>query len=502
MPATHVESNVLHAEDAIIMNHSSFGPMSRREALCQAGTGMGILSLFELLGDSGHLKTAAQAGDSGGQKEASTFRGSLFPRTPHFPAKVKHVVHIYLNGGPSQVDTFDPKPLLKRYEGKMLPQGNLTTERKTGTALPSPFRFKRYGQSGIEVSEIFARTAEHIDDICVIRSMRANTPNHEQSMRLMNCGDERLSRPSMGAWITYGLGSENQNLPGFIAMCPGLPVADVSNWRAAFLPGVYQGTYIDTRRNRVEELIENIQNSYVSRADQRRQLDLLNELNGLHLKLRAEDDALESRIASFELAYRMQMAATDAFDVEQEPSYVRSAYGPGTQARQLLIARRLIERGVRFVQLYHGDVQPWDSHDQIENNHRRLAQECDQAIAALLADLKQRGLFEETLVICGGEFGRTPAVEMVNGKPAMGRDHNHWGFSVWLAGGGIKGGIVHGATDEFGYKAIEKPVHVHDLHATILHLLGFDHTRLTYRYAGRDFRLTDVHGEVVRDILA
>jgi Protein of unknown function (DUF1501) len=383
----------------------------------------------------------------------------------------------------------------------MLPQGNLTTERKTGTALPSPFRFQKYGESGIEVSEIFARTAHHIDDICVIRSMMANTPNHEQSMRLMNCGDERLSRPSMGAWVTYGLGTENANLPGFIAMCPGLPVADVSNWRAAFLPGVYQGTYIDTRRSRVEELIENIQNSFVTRSDQRRQLDLLAELNRRHLQERAEDDALEARIASFELAYRMQMAATDAFDTSQEPQYVRDAYGPGIQARQLLIARRLIERGVRFVQLYHGDVQPWDAHEHLDDNHRKLAQQCDGAIAALLTDLKQRGLFEETLVICGGEFGRTPTVEMVNGKPGMGRDHNHWGFTVWLAGGGVKGGFVHGATDEFGYKAVDKPVHVHDLHATILHLLGFDHTRLTYRYAGRDFRLTDVRGEVVRDIL-
>ncbi len=484
------------------MRNFTSNPMSRREALCQVGTGMGMLGLFGLLGDADLLGTAAQAGESGGGKEPASIRGSLFPRAPHFPAKVKHVIHIYLNGGPSQVDTFDPKPLLKRFEGKMLPQGNLTTERKTGTALPSPFRFKKFGQSGIEVSEIFARTAEHIDDICVIRSMRANTPNHEQSMRLMNCGDERLSRPSMGAWVTYGLGSENQNLPGFIAMCPGLPVADVSNWRAAFLPGVYQGTYIDTRRSKVEELIENIQNSSVTRLDQRSQLDLLTELNGLHLEARAEDDALESRIASFELAYRMQMASTDAFDIDQEPSYIRDAYGPGTQARQLLIARRLIERGVRFVQLYHGDVQPWDSHDHLEENHRKLAQDCDQAIGALLADLKQRGLFDETLVLCGGEFGRTPAVEMVNGKPAMGRDHNHWGFSVWLAGGGVKGGIVHGATDEFGYKAVEKPVHVHDLHATILQLLGFDHTRLTHRYAGRDFRLTDVHGEVVRDILS
>jgi Protein of unknown function (DUF1501) len=476
---------------------------TRREALCQAGTGFGILGLFGLLGDTGYLGTAAgAAAGAGAEKSSSPGRGSLAPRPPHFPARAKHIIHIYLNGGPSQVDTFDPKPLLKKYEGKMLPQGNLTTERRTGTALPSPFRFHKYGQSGTEISEIFARTAQHVDDICVIRSMQANTPNHEQSMRLMNCGDERLSRPSMGAWTTYGLGSENQNLPGFIAMCPGLPVADVSNWRAGFLPGVYQGTYIDTRRSKVEELIENIHNATVTRADQRRQLDLLTELNRRHLEPRSEDDALDARIASFELAYRMQMAATDAFDVEQEPQYVRDAYGPGVQARQLLIARRLIERGVRFVQLYHGDVQPWDSHDKIEEDHRNLAQACDQGIAALLADLKQRGLFEETLVLCGGEFGRTPAVEMINGRPGMGRDHNHWGFSVWLAGGGVKGGVVHGATDEFGYKAVEKIVHVHDLHATILHLLGFDHTRLTYRYAGRDFRLTDVHGEVVRDIIS
>jgi hypothetical protein len=486
-----------------MISDGSPGTATRRQALCQVGTGLGMLGLFGLLGDSGHLGQAALAADrAGGPAPGAPPRGSLTPRPPHFPARAKHVIHIYLNGGPSQVDTFDPKPLLKKYEGKMLPQGNLSTERKTGTALASPFRFQKYGQSGIEVSEIFARTAQHIDDICVIRSMRANTPNHEQSMRLMNCGDERLSRPSMGAWTTYGLGTENQNLPGFIAMCPGLPVADVSNWRAAFLPGVYQGTYIDTRRTRVEELIENIQNATVTRADQRRQLDLLTELNRRHLEPRAEDDALEARIASFELAYRMQMAATDAFDIEQEPRYVRDAYGPGVQARQLLIARRLIERGVRFVQLYHGDVQPWDSHDHLEEDHRNLAGACDQGIAALLADLKQRGLFDETLVLCGGEFGRTPAVEMINGRPGGGRDHNHWGFSVWLAGGGVKGGVVHGATDEFGYKAVENPVHVHDLHATILHLLGFDHTRLTYRYAGRDFRLTDVHGEVVRDIIS
>ena len=322
--------------DATMNNHGMLRGTTRREALCQVGTGLGMLGLFGLLGDSGYLGRAAAAADvADGQKSGSPIRGSLMPRPPHFAPKVKHVIHIYLNGGPSQVDTFDPKPLLKRYEGKMLPQGNLTTERKTGSALPSPFRFQKYGQSGIEVSEIFARTAQHIDDICVIRSMQANTPNHEQ----LRCAVDELRRraavapSSMGAGATYGLpGTENQNLPGFIAMCPGLPVADVSNWRAAFLPGVYQGTYIDTRRGKVEDLIENIQNATVSRADQRRQLDLLAELNRRHLEPRAEDDALDARIASFELAYRMQMAATDAFDVEQEPQYVRDAYGPGVQS--------------------------------------------------------------------------------------------------------------------------------------------------------------------------
>lgn len=409
-----------------------------------------------------------------------------------------------MNGGPSQVDTFDPKPLLQKYAGKKLPDGNLSTERPTGGALPSPFKFQRYGKSGIEISEIFAKTAAHVDDLCIIRSMYANTPNHEQSMRLMNCGDERLSRPSFGAWLTYGMGSENENLPGFIAMCPGLPVADFSNWRSAFLPGVYQGTYINTTKTKPEELIENIQNAYVSSAEQRRQLDLLAVLNRRHQLQRAEDANLEARIESFELAYRMQMAATDAFDIGKEPKHVRDMYGDGVQARQLLIARRLVERGVRFVQLYHGDIQPWDSHDQIEKNHRKLAGECDQGIAALLTDLKQRGLFQDTLVLCGGEFGRTPAVEMPQpgtGTNKLGRDHNHWGFSLWLAGGGVKGGYVHGATDDFGYRAVANRVHVHDLHATMLHLLGFDHEKLTYRYAGRDFRLTDVAGKVVKEIL-
>ncbi|MBC7855660.1 MAG: DUF1501 domain-containing protein, partial [Pirellulaceae bacterium] len=406
----------------------------------------------------------------------------------------------YLNGGPSQLDTVDPKPNLAKYDVKPLPAGNLTTERHTGAAMGSPFKFAKRGESGIEISEIFEKTAAHADSLCLIRSMHANTPHPEQSMRLMNCGDERLSRPSMGAWITYGLGSENENLPGFIAMCPGLPVADVSNWRSSFLPGVYQGTHLDTRKTKIDELIENIRSTEVSKRDQRRQLDLLAVLNRQHQEERSDEPELEARIQAFELAYRMQAEATDAFDVTREPAHIKAAYGDTVHGRQLLMARRLIERGVRIVQCYHGDVQPWDSHNDLAKGHRDLATQIDGPIAALLTDLKQRGLFEETLVICGGEFGRTPAVELVNGKPGGGRDHNHWGFTVWLAGGGIKGGLAYGTTDEFGYRAVENPVHVHDLHATILHLLGFDHTRLTYRHAGRDFRLTDVHGHVVRDI--
>ncbi len=466
-------------------------PLNRRDMLARMGAGLGTLGLVGMLADDGLLASENAAAIS-----------PLAPKASHFAGKAKHVIHIYLNGGPSQIDTFDPKPLLNQYNGQPLPMGNLTTERHTGAAMGSPFKFQKYGQSGIEISEIFAKTAAHVDDLCFIRSMHANTPNHEQSMRLMNCGDERLSRPSMGAWVTYGLGTDNQNLPGFIAMCPGLPVADVSNWRAAFLPGIYQGTHLDTRKSKVEELIENITSPAVAKSDQRRQLDLLLRFNRQHQLSRTDEPELEARIQAFELAFRMQLEASDAFDFSQEPQHVLDAYGNGVHGRQLLLARRLVERGVRVVQLYHGDVQPWDSHNDLEKNHRSLAAECDGPIAALLADLKQRGLFDETLVICGGEFGRTPAVELVNGKPGGGRDHNHWGFTVWLAGGGVKGGMVYGATDEFGYRAVENPVHVHDLHATILHLLGFDHTKLTYRHAGRDFRLTDVHGNVVREILA
>ena len=461
------------------------------------GTGLGVLGFYGVLGASRLL------GDASTSTAAAT--SPLAARPPHFRPRARRIIHIYLNGGPSQVDTFDPKPALAKWAGKILPGGNLTTERPLGAALPSPFAFGRHGGSGLEISEIFPQTARHADDLCVVRSMHANTPNHEQSMRLMNCGDERLSRPSYGAWLTYGLGTENENLPGFIALCPGLPVSDVSNWRSAFLPGIYQGTHIDTRKTKPEELVENIRNARLGPSEQRRQLDLLAELNAEHRRLRGDDPQLEARIQSFELAFRMQMQATDAFDVSREPESVRAMYGNSVQSRQLLIARRLVERGVRVVQCYHGDVQPWDSHDMIADAHRNLAREVDQGIGALLTDLKRLGLLEDTLVVCGGEFGRTPAVEMpAPGTPGngKGRDHNHHGFSVWLAGGGVKGGQAYGATDEFGFRAVEKPVHVHDLHATMLHLMGFDHERLTYRYAGRDFRLTDVAGEVIHGLLA
>jgi uncharacterized protein (DUF1501 family) len=304
----------------------------------------------------------------------------------------------------------------------------------------------------------------------------------------------------MGAWITYGLGSENQNLPGFIVLCPGgFPIVATQNWRAAFLPGAYQGTYINTQNTEVEKLLENIRNPSWSTAQQRRQLDLLRQLNDAHLEARQRDSMLEARVQSFELAYRMQSEAADAFDVRREPLPTREAYGNTVHGRQLLITRRLLERGVRFIQVWSGNSQPWDNHDNLEKEHRRLAGQWDQPLATFLRDLKLRGLLDTTLVFWGGEFGRTPVAEL----PALsGRDHNHYGFSMWLAGGGVRGGYVHGSTDETGFRAEENKVHVHDLHATILHLLGFDHTKLTYRYAGRDFRLTDVHGEVVKEIVA
>jgi len=469
---------------------------SRREFLRKCGMGLGATAMAAML--QRELRAAPVAVDP---------LRPLAPRRPPLPAKAKHVIHIFANGGPSHVDTFDRKTALDKYHGQKLPGDYIATERKTGAAFRSPFTWKRYGRSGLEVSELFAKTAEFADDLCVIRSMKADVPNHEPSLLLMNCGEARQVRPSFGSWVTYGLGTENENLPGFMTLCPGgYPIQETQNWQCGFLPGVYQGNYVDSSKRNVDDLIENIRNRGLSRPAQRRQLDLLARLNAEHKAARAEDAALEARAQSFEMAYRMQLEATDAFDISREPEAIRAMYGDTTQGRQFLIARRLVERGVRFVQLWHGAGQPWDSHDDLEVQHRRLANESDQPIAALLRDLKQRGLLDETLVIWGGEFGRTPTVELPtpgsNAGKINGRDHNNHGFTMWLAGGGAKGGMVHGETDEFGFKSVKDVVHVHDLHATLLRLLGFNHEEFTFRSSGRDFRLTDVHGRIVTNLIA
>ncbi len=460
---------------------------------------MGTFALGSMLGAG--MAPPARAQSAGGSINP------LAVKPPQFAGKAKRVIHLFMNGGPSHVDTFDPKPKLAEYAGKLLPTENLRTERKTGAAFPSPYKFQKYGQSGLEVSEIFPHLAQHADELCVIRSMHADVPSHEPSLLLMNCGEARQIRPSVGSWITYGLGSENQNLPGFVVMCPGgYPIQESQNWQSGFLPGAYAGTYLDPQNTELDKLIANVKPRAASAGEQRRQLDLLMRLNRKHQERRAQDGQLESRIQSFELAYRMQMEACDAFDINNEPESVRKLYGDGIHARQLMYARRLVERGVRYVQCWTGAGQPWDNHDDLELNHRDLATSWDKPIAGLLTDLKQRGMLDDTLVIWGGEFGRTPTVELPtpgsNAGKINGRDHNHYGFTTWMAGGGTKGGHVHGATDEFGFAAVENKVHVHDLHATMLHLLGFDHEKFTYRYAGRDFRLTDVHGNVVTELLA
>ncbi|MFN3326432.1 MAG: DUF1501 domain-containing protein [Bryobacteraceae bacterium] len=458
--------------------------ISRRDALRIMGTGFGMVGLSGVVG----------------AREAAN---PLAPKAPHYAAKAKHIIYLFLNGGPSQVDTFDPKPMLTKHHGKPIPSGdNLKTERKTGNLLASPFQFHKCGQSGIEVSEIFPKVGEVIDEFCVIRSMHTERPNHEPSLFMLNCGDRLPGRPSMGSWLTYGLGTENQNLPGFVVLCPGLPVLGHQLWTSAFLPGIYQGTYLSTEEKDPDKLIQHIRNLNLTPAQQRHELDLLAKLNRHHMQKEGADPQLEATIQSAEIAFRMQTEAPEAFDITREPESVRERYGSSDFARGCLMARRLVERGVRMVQVYYGNFQPWDNHDDIMI-HKVLARQSDSAIAALIQDLRASGLLKETLIIVGGEFGRTPSVE-VSGliKVQNGRDHNNHGFSYLLAGGGIKGGMVYGATDDFGFKAVEKPVHVHDLHATALHLMGLDHKRLTYRHSGRDFRLTDVHGEIVQEILA
>jgi hypothetical protein len=474
------------------MNHSSIrcptSSLSRRQWLLRTGGGMGLVGLSAVLADAGLLAAPAST---------AAPLNPLAPKPPHFAPRAKRLIFLFMNGGPSHVDTFDPKPELTKHAGEPLPDSFPTknSRRRTARLLASPFKSQPHGESGIEVSELFPHLASCIDDLCVIRSMHTDNPNHEPGLLLMNTGNPQPIRPSMGSWLTYALGSENQNLPGYVVLCPGKPVVGPYLWSNSFLPGVHQGTHINNSSVAPETIIRDVRNRYLSAASQREQLDLLQAMNRLHQSGR-QDDALEARIASLEMAYRMQDEAREAFDLSRETEATRQQYGPGEFANACLLARRLAERGVRVVQIYYGNNQPWDDHKDI-GNHRDHAHKSDRPIAALLKDLKSRGLFDETLVVWGGEFGRTPMSE-----GDKGRDHHALGFSMWLAGGGVKRGCVYGATDEFGFAAVENPVHVYDLQATILHLLGLDHERLTYRYSGRDIRLTDVFGNVVHEILA
>jgi len=449
-------------------------PISRRQLLRSLGGGLATLGLANLL-----------------SRESPAAQGI------HFAPRAKRVIHLFMNGGPFQADLFDPKPALNEYAGQRPAAVQLRTENVTAGLMPVPAKFKRCGHSGLEISELLPRLGACADDLCVIRSLHTDNPNHGPALYMMNNGTITPTRPSMGAWFSYGLGTENENLPGYVVFCPGRPVRFAELWTSGFLPGEHQGTYINHSDLDPRKMVPFLRNASLSPADQRRQLDLIRELNAEHLEQHGPDSALEARLKSMETAFRMQFAASDAFDIAREPPSIREEYGEGHFAHGCLLARRLAERGVRFTQIYYGNAQPWDTHRNHNQKVRELCTDIDRPIAALLTDLKRRGLLDETLVIWGGEFGRTPTSESGDG-----RDHNHYGFTMWLAGGGIRGGMAYGATDEFGFRAVTDKVHIHDLHATILHLLGLDHERLTYRYAGRDFRLTDVYGRVVTEILA
>ncbi len=459
--------------------------ISRREALQRAGTGAGIMGL------AGTLQSAGLIGQA---------NASVAAPVTHFPAKAKRVIFLMMNGAPSHVDTFDPKPALAKYEGQM-PEGKLYKKAGAGF-MPSPFKFRQHGESGVVMSELFPWLSQCADDLCVLRGMHTDVPNHEPGLLVMTSGNQQPIRPSMGAWASYGLGSENQNLPSFVVLCPGLPVVGPQLWSSGFLPGEHQGTSVDTNDMRVDSLVKNLRHPKLDRPAQREQLALLQKLNTIHSERRQRDAALEAQIRAFELAFSMQREANEAFDISRETQNTRDQYGDSLFGRSCLLARRLSERGVRFVQVFYVDKkkkQPWDTHQDNDNQHRKLCRSSDQATAALITDLKQRGLLEDTLIVWGGEFGRTPYAQKAK-KP--GRDHHHTGFSMFLAGGGVKGGLTYGATDEFGMKAVENRMHVHDLHATMLHLMGINHEQLTYRYSGRDFRLTDVEGRVAHDIIA
>lgn len=474
--------------------------ISRRELLQTSGLGIGSLALAGLLGENQEL-----VADSSSPRRSGS---PLSAAAPHFAPRVKRIIHLFMNGGPSQIDSFYPKPEVTRLHGKPLPESiknqlQPTQRNRVGTLFGSPFSFRQYGESGLPVSELFPKVAQHADDLCVIRSMQGEIANHTPGLLLTNCGHPVLPRPSLGAWLQYGLGNESSELPGFVVLCPkGLPTAQSRNWTSAFLPGIYQGTHIDTETTG-QDLIPNLTRNDIRVGSQKAQVALTQFLNRRHKVQRPGDNRLDSRIHSMELAFRMQTAASDVFDLGQEPEHIREAYGDTIQGRNMLIARRLVERGVRYVQCYHGAGQPWDNHGSLVPRIIALAGESDQPIAALLTDLKQRGMLEDTLVIWGGEMGRTPTTQSGSKDPnKVGRDHHVDGYTIWLAGGGFKGGFTYGTTDEFGMAVVENKVPLHDLHATILHQMGLDHKRLTYRYSGRDFRLTNVSGRVIDDVLA
>ncbi|HTU27462.1 MAG TPA: DUF1501 domain-containing protein [Pirellulales bacterium] len=474
-------------------SHPQAQGISRRAMLEKTTSGIGLLAL------AGMLDHEARA-----DAVTTSTANPLAVRPSHYAAKAKRVIFLFMPGGPSHVDLFDPKPRLTSETGKPLPFEKPKLMRtQTGNMLGTPFKFAKHGQSGIDVSELFPNVASCVDDLCVIRSMVADNINHNGACLQMNTGEQAFCRPSMGAWMLYGLGSENQDLPGYVVISPNQPAQGAPLWGSAFLPAAYQGTWVSDLKNP----INNLKSSKFDLTAQREQLDLVKQLNEKHSQERPDESALAARIASFELAFRMQMQAPEAFDIDRESEVTKKLYGIGEPAtdifgQQCLLARRLSERGVRFVQLFHtksskaSGCQLWDQHNNLKQGLIDNTAATDVPIAGLLKDLKSRGMLEDTLVIWGGEFGRTPTAEGNDG-----REHHPFGFTMWMAGAGVKKGIIHGATDDFGWHAIQNKVHVHDLHATILHLLGLDHTKLTYRYSGRDFRLTDVYGEVVHDIL-
>lgn len=488
-------------------------PLTRRDALRRVGNGFGMAAFASLLGQSvaraGGI--VSPAGEPGGIKL-------------DYPQRVKRVIFLFMNGGLSTIDSFDPKPALAKYDGQPLPGGDIKTERKTGALMKSPFEFKKYGQCGMDISELWPHLGGVADDICWIRSVHTEIPNHEPSCLMMNTGANQAGRPSIGAWLTYGLGTENSNLPGYVVLCPDVPTTvGPPLWSNGFLPAINQGTYIS---NKVEtqtgdagvgehdkkvaieksfdpkKLISYVNNPKFQLTEQRRELNLLENIEKARGSAQ-QDPQVEAVLQSMEIAYRMQTEAPEVFDIRRESQATLDMYGPGHVARGALMAVRLAEKGVRMTQVYYSKGDPWDAHADIMA-HKVNAKNSDQAFAAVVKDLKLRGLWKDTLVVCGSEFGRTPVREVGGGGGSVrrGRDHNPFGFTMWLAGGAVKGGTIYGATDDFGFKAVEKPVHVHDIHATILYLLGIEHTKLTYRYSGRDFRLTDVAGNVIHDIIA